>query len=220
MNWHKCMQTESVDKLQYEESPCSNLGVSSTPKNQLIDTESEIFNFLGKPKRVIETKKISSHNEQLHYQKDQFLNNTFQKIFSHSNSKEKHIHESKNTEEEWYLSAVMVGSNLNERNFDCNFNKSSPCKKMKQEDLLIKTDKQIWDSKKGKKRLTFNTEDFLSPIESSIDNKEPELLSTSSLPYDDNISDNAAMITDSSDLLLRLKSIKMQIKELTELSET
>lgn len=204
------MQRETVDKLQYEQNSCSNLSVCSTLNIQALGSESEIFNFSEKLDKNMTKTKVPTiqpqfHNEQLNQKKIyQFLSNILEEKYTDQNSEDKNICGKANTEEEWYLRAMMLRSESNEPDFDYNLYKPTPCKKVKREDISNEIEKNLLDSGRDEQSTISQTDYFLSPEEQEF------LLSN------DNISINR---TDSTDLLKRLQSIKMQIQELKDLSK-
>lgn len=204
------MQKETVDKLQYEQNFCSNLSVCSTLNIQALGSESEIFNFSEKLDKNMTKTKVPTiqpqfHNEQLNQKKIyQFLNNILEEKYIDQNSEDKNIYGKANTEEEWYLRAMMLRSESNEPDFDYNLYKPTPCKKVKREDISNEIEKNLLDSGRDEQSTISQTDYFLSPEEQEF------LLSN------DNISINR---TDSTDLFKRLQSIKMQIQELKDLSK-
>lgn len=204
------MQKETVDKLQYEQNSCSNLSVCSTLNIQALGSESEIFNFSEKLDKNMTKTKVPTiqpqfHNEQLNQKKIyQFLSNILEEKYTDQNSEDKNICGKANTEEEWYLRAMMLRSESNEPDFDYNLYKPTPCKKVKREDISNEIEKNLLDSGRDEQSTISQTDYFLSPEEQEF------LLSN------DNISINR---TDSIDLFKRLQSIKMQIQELKDLSK-
>lgn len=204
------MQRETVDKLQYEQNSCSNLSVCSTLNIQALGSESEIFNFSEKLDKNMTKTKVPTiqpqfHNEQLNQKKIyQFLSNILEEKYTDQNSEDKNICGKANTEEEWYLRAMMLRSESNEPDFDYNLYKPTRCKKVKREDISNEIEKNLLDSGRDEQSTISQTDYFLSPEEQEF------LLSN------DNISINR---TDSTDLLKRLQSIKMQIQELKDLSK-
>lgn len=204
------MQKETVDKLQYEQNSCSNLSVCSTLNIQALGSESEIFNFSEKLDKNMTKTKVPTiqpqfHNEQLNQKKIyQFLSNILEEKYTDQNSEDKNICGKANTEEEWYLRAMMLRSESNEPDFDYNLYKPTPCKKVKREDISNEIEKNLLDSGRDEQSTISQTDYFLSPEEQEF------LLSN------DNISINR---TDSTDLFKRLQSIKMQIQELKDLSK-
>lgn len=204
------MQKETVDKLQYEQNSCSNLSVCSTLNIQALGSESEIFNFSEKLDKNMTKTKVPTiqpqfHNEQLNQKKIyQFLSNILEEKYTDQNSEDKNICGKANTEEEWYLRAMMLRSMSNEPDFDYNIYKPTQCKKVKREDISNEIEKNLLDSGRDEQSTISQTDYFLSPEEQEF------LLSN------DNISINR---TDSTDLFKRLQSIKMQIQELKDLSK-